>query len=386
MSGNGSRKPSGQAIERTAHPFYMWDGIAAAPDIVRGCLSGEVAEAAARVGREIKSRGIKRAYLLGCGTSYFAGMAIAAALAELGGIDADAYNGFEFGRYKVDSIDPHSVVIAVSHTGGTRVDVEAIEAAKRKTAMTVCLTDVSDSPLARASDFLVPGVGGLDPAIPKTRSYLASMVKGYLIAAYAARDQDAVQNALSELSMLPDLLGSIEPMSPVLKCLAERYVKLDRVMVVGGGPNAQTAMEIALKFKEAALMPAEGLEIEESIHGPEVMLNENTLLITLSTPGSCLEKIRDLCRAAQVIGSQVLDVTTAPYPIISHDLGTGRMTTVEVQAPGIRETFTPLLLAYPMQIMVYWTALARRINPDLKRTDVPKYRQAIEIVMPPGSH
>lgn len=379
MSGNGPGNPSRQVIERTAHPFHMWDGIAAAPDIVRGCLSGEVAEAAARVGREIKSRGTKRVYLLGCGTSYFAGLAIAAALAELAGSDADAYNGFEFGRYKVDSIDPNSVVIAVSHTGGTRVDVEAIEGAKRKNAMTVCLTDVADSPLAQASDFLVPGVGGLDPAIPKTRSYLASMVKGYLIAANTARDQGAVQKALSELNMLPDLLSSIEPMSPALKCLAERYVGLDRVMVVGGGPNAQTAMEIALKFREAALMSAEGLEIEESIHGPEVMLDERTLLITLSTPGSSYEKIRDLCRAALVIGSPVLNVTTATYDM-------DEITTVELKAQGIRENFTPPLLAYPMQVLVYWMSLARGINPDVKRTNVPKYRQAIEIVMPPGSH
>ncbi|MGE5580555.1 MAG: SIS domain-containing protein [Bacillota bacterium] len=386
MGGNEPRSLSERAVDRTAHPFHMWDGIEAAPDILRGCLAGEVAEAAARVGREIKSRGIKRVYLLGCGTSYFASMSIGAALAELGGIDADAYNGFEFGRYKVNSIGPSSAVIAVSHTGHTRVDVEAIEAAKRKGAMTVCLTDVAESPLAHTADFVVPGVGGMDPAIPKTRSYLASLVKGYLIAAYTGRDEDAAQKALSEMGEIPGLLGDMKPMTPRLKDLAERYAGYERIMVVGGGPNAQTAMEVALKFKEAALTPAEGLEIEESIHGPEVMLDEKTLLVTLLTPGPSLGKIRDLCRAAQVIGASVLNVTTAPYTAIPDDTGAGDITTVELMAPGIREYFTPPLLAYPMQMMVYWMSLARGINPDLKRTDVPKYRQAIDIVMPPGSH
>jgi glucosamine--fructose-6-phosphate aminotransferase (isomerizing) len=381
MNGTEPRSPSEKAIERKAHPFYMWDGIEAGPEIVRGCLAGEVAEAAACVGPELKSRGIKRAYLLGCGTSYFAGMAIAAALAELVGIDADAYNGFEFGRYKVNSIEPKSAVIAVSHTGGTRVDVEAIEAAKLRGAMTVCLTDVSDSPLARAADFIVPGVGGMDPAIPKTRSYLASMVKGYVVAAHASPDRDVTDKALDELNQLPDLLSEMEALVPVLKLLGESSTGYERIVVVGGGPNAQTAMEVALKFKEAALMPAEGLEIEESIHGPEVMLDEKTLLITLSTSGPSLGKIRDLCRAAQVIGAPVLNMTTVP-----DDIGGRDMTTVELMAPGIREYFTPPILAYPMQMMVYWMALARGINPDLKRTDVPKYRKAIDIVMPPGSH
>lgn len=363
------------AAGRTAHPFRMWDGIESGPALVEQCLTGEVAAAAARVGAAIKDRRIRRAYLLGCGTSYFAGMSIGAALAELEGIDSDSYNAFEFGRYKVGSIGPNSVVIAISHSGHTRVDVEAIQAARAKGAMTVCLTDVVESPLAEAAEFVVPGAGGRDPSLPKTRSYLTSLVKGYLIAASINGDQ----KSLSELQSLPAFLRDVAPMSQKMRELAEAYAKYTNIMVVGGGPNAQTAVEVALKFKEAALIPAEGFEIEEAIHGPEVTLDENTLVIALSTPGPSYEKTRDFCRAAHVIGCPVINATTAPYDVSG-------VTTVEVRAPGIRENFTPPLLAYPLQMMVYWMSLARGIIPDVIRTDIPKYRQAVEIVMPPGSH
>ncbi|HHY36049.1 MAG TPA: SIS domain-containing protein [Firmicutes bacterium] len=363
------------AAGRTGHPFRMWDGIQAGPSIVEQCVTGEVAEAAIRVAQALKDRNVRRVYLLGCGTSYFAGMSIAAALAEFGGIDADSYNAFEFGRYKVDSIGPNSAVIAISHSGHTKVDIEAIQGARRKGVMTVCLTDVPESPLAEAAEFVVPGAGGRDPSLPKTRSYLAALVKGYLIAVSLSGDQ----KALDELHALPVLLKSLMPMAQRMKDLAETYAQCRNIMVVGGGPNAQTAMEIALKFKEAALIPAEGLEIEEAIHGPATTLDEETLVIALSTPGASYEKIGSFCRAALVIGSPVINVTTVPYDIEG-------ATTVEVKAPGIRENFTPPLLVYPMQMMVYWTSLARGIVPDVIRTNIPKYKQAMMIIMPAGTH
>lgn len=375
MSEKQTPNVTGLASGRKVHPFKMWDGIEAVPSIVGGCLGGEIREAAWQVAKEIKKRGIRRVYLFGCGTSYFAGASIAMALAELVGIDADSYNGFEFGRYKSCSIDSKSAVIAVSHSGHTKVDIEALDNARKIGALTICLTDVADSPLARTAELVVPGVGGRDPSLPKTRSYQAALVKGYQIAALIEDDQEA----LGEINKLPELLKNITGLTDVMKELGEKHAQFEQIMVVGGGPNAQTAFEVALKFKEAALVGAEGLEIEEAIHGPVVTLDEKTLLIAISSPGASYEKIGDFCRAAVAIGSPVISVTTHPYNIEG-------VTTVEVKASGLREIFTPPLLAYPMQMMVYWMSIARGIIPDVIRTDNPKYKRAMDIVMPPGSH
>ncbi len=76
----------------------------------------------------------------------------------------------------------NSLFIAISHTGGTPVVLDCINYVAGQDVITVGLTDVEDSQLAKVADFILLGKEGREPAIPKTRSYVASLMKHFLLA------------------------------------------------------------------------------------------------------------------------------------------------------------------------------------------------------------
>ncbi len=355
---------------RTAHPFRMWDAIMETPGVIRRCLSPELAGPALEAGKALADRGLRRAFLLGCGSSYYAAVSTMYALCELAGMDADAYDSFEFGRYRAGMVSPQTGVVTFSHSGNTRVTVDTAALVRGRGAYTVCLTDVTDSLLAQHADLLVPVGGGKEPVEPKTRSYINTVVMGYQLAAAAGRVERTV---MQDLRRIPSLLEECQALEDQTRVLAAKYAGVKRVFVVGGGPNYATALEIALKFKEAVLLAGEGLEIEEAFHGPIASLDQNTLVIAISAPGPSYEKVGHFARAASMIGSPVISVTQEPYEIEGID-------TIQVPLGGIHETFSNSILVYPLYLLSYYSALVRGNNPDVFRIGDTAFHEAMSAV------
>lgn len=352
----------------------MWDAIVETPGVIRRCLSdGQLAGRATTAGREIVERRINRVFLVGCGTSYNAAVSTAHALNDLAGIDADAYDAFEFSRHKIGAVGSGSAVIVFSHSGSTRAAVDSISAAARRGAFTICLTDMpADSPLARSAGLLVPVGGGAEAAEPKTRSYINAVVVGYEIAV-AARGDDGSGTAREELRRIPALLEDCRALEGQIRDAAQRYSAIERVFVVSGGPNYSTALEIALKLKEAVLVAGEGLEVEEAFHGPIASLDRRTLVITVSAPGASYERVGHFALAASKMGSPVLSVTPEPY-------GISGVETVRVSLQGVRETFSGSVLVYPLYLFAYHSALVRGNNPDFVASGDGRFHDAMSSV------
>ncbi len=82
------------------------------------------------------------------------------------------------------------------------------------------------------------------------------------------------------------------------KELAEKYADVNGVVTVGNGQNYVTALEMALKFKEAVLLAGEGLETEEAFHGPIASLNPRFLVSATSMAGTELSEGKGLLRGS----------------------------------------------------------------------------------------
>jgi len=358
---------------RSEHPYFMWDSIVQAPRLLRECLGGAAAAQAKSVGERIRDNRIKRIYLLGCGTSRFAAVGIAHAMNSWAGLDADAYDAFEFAKYRRVEAGTACMAVALSHSGHTEPVVEAAERAKRMGMLVVSLTEIEDSPLAEMADMVIVAPGGRDRALPHTRSYLAALLNGYMMAAVAGGRQDL----WNSLQRIPTLLERIRlEKEGYLKELAVDLSKASWILLAGGGPCASVASEIALKFMETALIPALGLEIESALRGPLLAADPDTAVIALSAPGPSREKVAAFMNAARLIGCRVVEVAAGKL------VGGRGVGGIMVEAEQIHECAMPVLLAYPLPILVYWTALARRVNPDMSRVGFPGYREALLAVMP----
>ncbi|MEX0974701.1 MAG: SIS domain-containing protein [Bacillota bacterium] len=355
-------------VLRTVHPFRMWDAVMETPGVIRRCLEPELSGPAMAAGKAMADRGLHRVFLLGCGSSNYAAISTTYALGDLAGMDADTYDAFEFINYRLGTVSKETGVITFSHSGNTKVTVDAAELVRERGAFTVCLTDVPEALLAKHADVVVPVGGGKEPVEPKTRSFINTVVMGYQLAAAAGG-----KAVMQELRRIPELLEECMALEGQARVLATKYAGIKRVFVVGGGPNYATALEIALKFKEAVLLAGEGLEVEEAFHGPIASLDQHTLVITVSAPGPSYERVGHFARAASMIGSPVISVTSEPYAIDGID-------TIRVPLGGVRETFSNSVLVYPLYMLSYYSALVRGNNPDVFRIGDQAFHGAMSAV------
>jgi glucosamine--fructose-6-phosphate aminotransferase (isomerizing) len=116
------------------------------------------------------------------------------------------------------------------------------------------------------------------------------------------------------------------------------------VHYVGGGPAYATALEGALKLREAAYVSAEGHELESILHGPLISLQAEDSVVMVAQPGPALQRTTELAAALHEIGAATLAIgPSAP-----------RLTaTIALETPAIDERLAPIVNVVPLQ----WLAL-----------------------------
>ena len=73
----------------------------------------------------------------------------------------------------------------------------------------------------------------------------------------------------------------------------------------GGGINAWTAAEGALKIRETSYVASEGLGVEQLLHGPSVALRDTDHLVSLDGGGAWSERLEQVADAAERTGTAV---------------------------------------------------------------------------------
>lgn len=353
------------ALERTSHPFHMWDGIASIPDILETVLTPEVQKDVQEAAASLRQA--EFIHLLGCGTSYFSGIAGTYTFNKIAGIPAQAHDAWEFAAYPPPGLD-RSALVAISHTGGTPSVLDSVKLAATNGAPTIGLTDVSGSDLERTASHIVLGGGGREPALPKTRSYVASLLKHYLLAVEIAQTTGQDTSALRKmLEAAPLTAGEVlRDTEALAKQIGTNLDQKSQVFIFGAGPNVATAYEGVLKLQETVQLPAHGWELEEGMHGPWVTIDPGDLVIVLALKGPSLEKAKSLIASLRAIDTQIWAITdeTTPIPEATYE------THILANVP---EYFTPLYTILPLYQFTYFLALGRGIRPDAMRLTDEKY-------------
>jgi len=353
---------------RSSHPFHMWDGLQAIPAALREVeTTGPGVDALAAI---VAAQ--PRADLVGCGTSYFAGIAIAHALQGAAAVAATSHNAFEYAAYPPPAA-ARGALLALSHTGTTPDVVSAVEEHRAGGRPAIALTDVPESPLAAACDGALVGPGGLEPALPKTRSYATALLRGYaLAAAVAERRGHPAHGLAAALAQAGDLAAAVvRDTDAQARRLAQRFARAPRIVVIGGGPEVATANEAALKITEAAGMHADAWEVEEAAHGTWASTSAGELAIVLAPEGRSAEHARRVARGMATAGASVWALSNGAA-VDGADEHTA--------LPDVDELAMPLFSVLPLYALSYHLALARDRNPDVMGTDEERYRDARAIM------
>lgn len=250
------------------------------------------------------------------------------------------------------------LAVAISQSGKTEEIVETLDWAKDCGARTVAVTNGAGSPLAEAAEVALVTDAGDEIAVPATKTYTTQLaalsVVGLGLGAGVAVD---------DLRRVPDevarVIGLTEA-SPALPEIVEELAGVPGAVVSGRGIAFGTALELALKIKEACYLHAMGLSYADLLHGPIAVVDERTpALLVAADSGPTLAGTVAL--AGRVVGAGAR----------AYGIGGGRALagacSAALPGPALPEWVAPLGLIVPGQILVENLARRLGIDPDVPR-------------------
>ena len=195
-----------------------------------------------------------RLAIVGCGTSFFIGQAVAALRESHGQGETDAFVASEMPRTRT-----YEGVLAISRSGTTTEVVRALDALP-PASRSVAISAVPETPVVAAADDAVLLPFADESSIVQTRFATTVLV---LMRAYLGEDvEHAIADA--EASLSAPLL--VDP------------TDYEHFVFLGHGWTVGLAFEAALKFREAGGAWAEAYPAMEYRHGPISIAGPGTLV------------------------------------------------------------------------------------------------------------
>ncbi len=350
----------------------LYQAIHAQPAAIRALLSDW--QSTTQVAQQIAGKG--RIFLCGIGTSYHAAI-VGSYLLRLAGADAWAVRSFEFVQYP-QPLRADDAVIVISHRGSKTYGAMALQHAREAGVATLGITGKNTK--MQGADQTIETVEQ-DPSSTHSISYTATLTRLAQLAVQLAKAHGMIEQAQrleQGLALVPSLIERMLTQEDSIRTLAQdAIIHNRRLYFAGAGPNAATAPEGALKAKESAYVTAEGFELEQAIHGPQVAFEAEDLIIPISVRGAAQERMRDFLLAQSEIGSRVWLIGMAPDEETATLLQRTSWQAFPIATDAnFLEELTPLLTVVPLQLLANFLAIARGTNADSFRLEQEAYKRA----------
>lgn len=306
-----------------------------------------------------------RVVIVGCGTSWHAGLVAEYLFEELARINVEVEYASEF-RYRNPVIKENDIVIAISQSGETADTLAAIELAKSKGATIFGVCNVVGSSIARATHAGAYTHAGPEIGVASTKAFTAQVTVLTLMAIAVAKrkgtiSEETYRQLLIELETIPSKVEKVFENAAKIKEIAFIFTYARNFIYLGRGLNFPVALEGALKLKEISYIHAEGYPAAEMKHGPIALIDEDMPVVFLATKDSSYEKIVSNIQEVKARKGRVIAIVTEGDTLIPG------MVDFVIEVPNTHEILTPLVSVIPLQLLSYYIAVMRGRNVDQPR-------------------
>ena len=304
--------------------------------------------------------------ILACGTSYHAGLLAKYWIEALADMPVTIEMSNEF-RYRKSAFLKNYLVVTISQSGNTSDTVAAIEAAKQQGyphILSIC--NVKDSKLMAMADLTFYTNSGPEIGIASTKALVGQLVGLCLLTLLLGKmrkttDEATLANVFNRLLQLPDTISETLKVADQIKTWAQCFKDHQHTLFLGRRLDYPMAMEGALKLKETSYIHAEAFAAGEFRHGPMALIDENTPTIALVSDN-------DLKDSMKVIISEISDKKGPVFVIADQGIAIAendRLSVIEVPKAGC--LLAPLIHIIPLQLLAYYTTLAKGYDVDQPR-------------------
>src|SRR5215212_4300671 len=338
-------------IELVGYPDFLSKEVAEQPAALRRLIS-DSREEIRTIAEAIKIA--RKVVVTGCGTAGNAALAGTYLFGEICGREVTMIPASEF-RYRSQTLDSHSLVIALSQSGETVDVLDAMTEAKQHGARLAAIVNTPMSTSDRTVDTRVLLGAGPEQCVLATKSY-TTMLATLLLAAHSVHERwsTGANLVLSAAGAIESLLAS--SCCDRIEKVANQLSKSEHLFVIGRGPHYPSALEAALKIKEVSYIHAEGFAAGELKHGVIALVEAGTPCLVLAPDDRTRTDVLSGAAELRSRGGYIIGVGSASDEVF-HDF-------IEVPDAGLANV---IVEAVPGQLLGYFAARARGNDPDRPR-------------------
>lgn len=307
---------------------------------------------------------LKQILIIGCGTSYYAGLYAKYKLEEMLDLPVSIEHASEFryrhGAYKSGS----TLAIFISQSGETADVLASIDEAKRRHLKTMGIVNTIGSSVARAvEDGGIYLHAGQEVSVASTKAY-SSMVSALLM--FGAQlvyqrggNSNITKQVARELLMLPDEIEATLGLHENIKKLAKKMNHFEKWFYLGRNDLYPVALEGALKLTEVSYIHAQAFPTGEMKHGPISLVDDKHVSVLLLPEDETLYE-KGISALEEIIarGGAVLTISTRPKPKGSN---------FHLQVTHAGEYTDGLIYNICLQLLALEIATIRGVNIDRPR-------------------
>jgi glutamine---fructose-6-phosphate transaminase (isomerizing) len=292
------------------------------------------------IAKAIKARHVQYAFLAARGTSDNAGRYANYLWGAHNQLPLALATPSLFSLYQTPPRLQNAFVVGVSQSGQSPDIVSVLEEGRKQNCLTLAITNIPDSPLAKAADFVLDIQAGPEKAVAATKTYSSELLSIAMISA-ALADSD---EQWRELALVPEWARSALNLDDKLAQMTQRYRYMSHCVVLGRGFNYSTAYEWALKLKELTYTIAEPYSSADFQHGPIAMVEGGFPVLAVAPNGKVHDTMKEML-------TRLRNQMNAELVLISDDADSLTLAQSPIQLPPqIPEWLTPLISIIPAQL------------------------------------
>ncbi len=361
-----------EQIEKGGYDHFMIKEIYEQPRSIRDSFRGRISVAdnsihmAGVTEYMDKLVNLKRIIIVGCGTSWIAGIVGEYLFEEIARISVEVEYASEF-RYRNPIVGEGDFVIAISQSGETADTLAAIELAKSRGATIFGICNVVGSSIPRTTHAGAYIHAGPEIGVASTKAFTAQVTALTLIALAVAKRKGTIseenfRKISFEMETIPDKIQQILDNSAAqINYIAGEFKDAKNFLYLGRGFGFPVALEGALKLKEISYIHAEGYAAAEMKHGPIALIDEEMPVVVIATQHSNYEKVISNIQEVKARKGRVIAIATEGDDHIK------TMADHVIYIPDCQECFLPLLAIIPLQLLAYNIAVMLERNVDQPR-------------------
>lgn len=308
---------------------------------------------------------VKDIYIVACGTAYHAGLQGEYAIERLARIRVETDLASEF-RYSAPFVNENTLAIFVTQSGETLDTLLAMKECKKMGALTLAVTNVVGSTIAREADRVIYTMAGPEIAVASTKAYTNQVLTLQLLALYLAEIKGTInfldkKEILDELRTIPGKMDEFLKDDGKVKEMAEFFAKKANGFYIGRGLDYKIAMEGSLKMKEISYIHTEAFASGELKHGTIALIEPGIPVVVMATQEDLLEKSISNIKELKARGAHIITVAQA------RDCALEEVSDEIVLIPSTLDITSGLLSVVPLQLLAYYTSVIKGIDVDKPR-------------------